>query len=189
MISSFQRHDISDKDWALLEPYLPGRPGLWGGVAHDNRRFLNAVFWILRTGAPWRDLPPGYGDWKNVHRRFCRWRNNGVWESLLERLIEEPGYEWLIINALKNHQDVCRTSLTPRYLWPWMRLICRSELLLQRLPRRIEGNGGSHCGNDGETSNLQQGSQQQHRSRPDETLKRDSEDSAVPEPPITVQLQ
>ena len=53
-----RRHAISDETWALHEPHLPGRPGGWGGIAHDNRRFINAVFWILRTGAPWRDLPP-----------------------------------------------------------------------------------------------------------------------------------
>jgi transposase len=72
------RHDISDHVWGLLEPWLPGRKGSWGGVAHDNRRFINAVFWILRTGAPWRDLPPAYGDWKNTHRRFCRWRDKSL---------------------------------------------------------------------------------------------------------------
>jgi transposase len=53
------------------------------------------VFWVLRTGAPWRDLPPDYGHWSNTHRRFIRWRNKGVWEKLLEILIEEPDYEWL----------------------------------------------------------------------------------------------
>ncbi|SEN96852.1 Putative transposase of IS4/5 family [Nitrosospira multiformis] len=46
---------------ALLEPHLPGRKGVWGGIAEDNPRFIGAVFWILRTGAPWRDLPPEYG--------------------------------------------------------------------------------------------------------------------------------
>jgi len=56
------RHDISDHHWALLEPHLPGRKGAWGRVAQDNRRFINAVMWIFRTGAPWRDLPPQYGD-------------------------------------------------------------------------------------------------------------------------------
>ncbi len=59
-----RRHDISDHIWSLLEPHLPGRKGAWGRVAYDNRLFINAVFWILRTGAPWRDLPPDYGDWK-----------------------------------------------------------------------------------------------------------------------------
>ena len=69
---AFRRHAISDKTGALLEPHLPGREGRWGGVAQDNRRFINGVFWILRTGAPWRDLPPEYGGWSNTHRRFIR---------------------------------------------------------------------------------------------------------------------
>ncbi|WP_340622187.1 IS5 family transposase [Xenorhabdus siamensis] len=94
-----RRHDISDHIWSLLEPHLPGRKGAWGRVAYDNRLFINAVFWILRTGAPWRDLPPDYGDWKNTHRRFCRWRDKGVWEGLLEELIFEPDFEWLMIDA------------------------------------------------------------------------------------------
>jgi len=70
-----------------------------GRPAFDNRRFLNGVFWILRTGAPWRDLPPDYGDWKNTHRRFCRWRDRGVWERLLAAVIDEPDLEWLMIDA------------------------------------------------------------------------------------------
>ena len=88
------RHDISDRVWKLLESHLPGRKGVWGGKARDNRLFINAIFWILRTGAPWRDLPPDYGDWKNTHRRFCRWRDKGIWEALLEKLVIEPDFEW-----------------------------------------------------------------------------------------------
>jgi transposase len=151
MIEAYRRHDLTDRTWELLEPHLPGREGAWGGVAQDNRRFINAVFWILRTGAPWRDLPPAYGDWKNTQRRFCRWRDKGVWEALLEQLIVEPDYEWLMIDAshIKVHphaagakggnQGMGRTKggSTPRYIWPWMRLVCRSEPLLQRLPVQI----------------------------------------------------
>ena len=96
---SHRRHAISDRTWELLEPHLPGREGVWGGIAKDNRLCINAVFWILRTGAPWRDLPPDLGDWKNVHRRFCRWRDKGIWEKLLETLMDEPDYEWLMIDA------------------------------------------------------------------------------------------
>ena len=99
MNSAHRRHDISNFIGELLEPYLPGQEGSWGGIAHDNRRFLNAVFWTLRTGAPWRDLPPDYGDWKNTHRRFCRWRDKGIWEALLEQLVDEPDFEWLMIDA------------------------------------------------------------------------------------------
>ena len=94
-----RRHDISDRVWEILEPLLPGGKGKTGRPAQDNRRFINAVFWILRTGAPWRDLPPDYGDWKNTHRRFCRWRDRNVWAGLLEAVMDDPDYEWLMLDA------------------------------------------------------------------------------------------
>ena len=56
-----RRHDISDQVWALLEPHLPGRAGAWGGVAKDNRLFINAVFWIMRTGACGATCRPTWG--------------------------------------------------------------------------------------------------------------------------------
>jgi transposase len=134
-----------------LKPHLPGRKGVWGGIAEDNRLFINAVFWILRTGAPWRDLPPDYGGWSNTHRHFIRWRDKGILEKLLAILIDELDYEWLTINASHckvhphaagakgGHQDMSCTQggSTPRYTWPWMRLACRSESLLHKVPRRI----------------------------------------------------
>ena len=61
-----RRHDIRDNMWNLIKDRLPGRKGVWGGVAHDNRRFINAVFWILRADSPWRDLPLECGGWKNL---------------------------------------------------------------------------------------------------------------------------
>ncbi len=99
MSASHRRHDLTDRVWDCLKPHLPGEQGKVGRPAFDNRRFLNAVFWILRTGAPWRDLPPDYGDWKNTHRRFCRWRDRGVWEKLLDQVIDDPDFEWLMIDA------------------------------------------------------------------------------------------
>ena len=99
MTEDHRRHDISDRAWELLEPHLPGRRGAWGRVARDNRQFINAVVWILHTGAPWRDLPPEYGDWKNTHRRFCRWRDKGIWEKLFKLFIQDPDFEWLMIDA------------------------------------------------------------------------------------------
>ena len=151
MEAAHRRHDISDKTWQLLEPHLPGRKGTWGGNARDNRQFINAVFWILRSGAPWRDLPPDYGDWKNTHRHFCRWRDRGAWESLLNLLVDEPDYEWLMIDAshIKVHQHATgarggnqamgrtKGGSTARYIWPWMRMVCRSECLLQKVPLLI----------------------------------------------------
>ena len=57
------RHAISDADWARIKDLLPGQPGQHGGVAKDNRLFVDAVLWIARTGAPWRDLPERFGNW------------------------------------------------------------------------------------------------------------------------------
>jgi transposase len=62
-MNAHRRHDLSDQTWALLEPYLPERAGAWGSNVRVNRLFINAVLWILRTSAPWRDLPPDYGSW------------------------------------------------------------------------------------------------------------------------------
>ncbi len=103
-----RRHDISDRVWEILEPLLPGGKGKTGRPAQDNRRFINAVFWILRTGAPWRDLPPDYGDWKNTHRRFCRWRDRNVWAGLLEAVMDDPDYEWDRGRILPTYLRLCR---------------------------------------------------------------------------------
>ena len=146
-----QRHGISDAVWSLLEPHLPGQRGQWGGIAQDNRRFINGVFWILRTGAPWRDLPPFYGKWGTVYQRFRRWRDKGIWEKLLEILVDEPDFEWLMIDAshCKVHphaagarggnQNMSRTKggSIPRFTLPWMQMVCRSEYLSQRVPELI----------------------------------------------------
>ena len=107
MIAPHRRHDISDQVWELLEPHLPGGPGKKGRPGRDNQLFLNAVFWNLRTEAPWRDLPPDLGDWKNTHSRFCRWWERGVWKDLLDTVIDDPGFEWLMIDSshIKLHPD------------------------------------------------------------------------------------
>ncbi len=116
MTAAHRRHDMTDDVWERLRPHLPGEEGQRGRPAHDNRQFIDAVCRILRTGAPphqvrgrlWRDLPPDYGDWKNTHRPprssrgakgFCRRRDRGVWAGLLEAVIEDPDFEWLMIDA------------------------------------------------------------------------------------------
>jgi transposase len=146
-----QRHDISDTIWNLLSPLLPGQEGQWGGIAEDNRMFLNGVFWVLRAGAPWRDMPPVYGNWNTVYQRFRRWRIKRVWEKILEVLIDEPDMEWLMIDAshckvhphavgaVGGNQDMERTKggSTPRFTLPWIQMVCQSELLSQKAPLLI----------------------------------------------------
>ena len=152
MSTEIHRHDLTDEMWEVLEKQLPKQKGEWGGNnANDNRTFINGVFWILRTGAPWRDLPSDYGNWNSIAKRFRRWVENGIWEAILENIVDDPDYEWLMIDAshIKVHpsaagavggnQDMGRTKggSTPRYIWPWMRMVCRSEYLLHRVPSMI----------------------------------------------------
>jgi|GEM_PF-384234 len=165
MMEQHHQYAITDEVWELIEPHLPGQPGQRGGVAEDNRTFINAVFWILRTGAPWRDLPPEYGKWGSVHQRFRRWRDAGRWEKLLEILLERPEYFWLVKNAepmpyfcmtsgvteaAAEQEDAAgETAEEPpkkirakrvtavKYPWPWIRLICCSEFLLRQIPQLL----------------------------------------------------
>ena len=66
-----RRHEVSDADWERIKDLLPGRPGQHGGIAEDNRRFVNAVLYVAKTGVPWRDLPERYGNWNSQWRRFA----------------------------------------------------------------------------------------------------------------------
>ena len=79
------RHDLTDEQWGLLEPLLPTNNGA-GRPWVDHRQFLNGMLWILRTGAPWRDLPERYGKLRSVHARFTRWRRDGTWDRMVASL-------------------------------------------------------------------------------------------------------
>lgn len=87
------RFDLTDKEWAVIEPLLPNKPR--GVPRVDDRRVLNGIFWVLRTGAPWEDMPPRYGPRTTVYNRFNRWRKAGVWKRIREHLqmdIEDDMY-------------------------------------------------------------------------------------------------
>ena len=98
-MSDLHRHDLSDEQWLVLKPHLPGSKGNRGRRGYNNRLFVNAVLWRLRTGAPWRDLPPSYGHRNTVWRRFGTWRERGVWQKLLTIVSADPDLEWLMIDA------------------------------------------------------------------------------------------
>lgn len=81
------RQTLTDGQFALLAPLLPAeRPPRRGRPFLPHRRVLEGIFWILRTGAPWRDLPTEFGNWSGVYERFRRWRRNGLWQKILDLL-------------------------------------------------------------------------------------------------------
>ena len=100
------RFELRDDQWERIKNILPGQEGHVGVTARNNRLFLNAVFWIVRTGTPWRDLPKCYGNWKTVYNRFSRWAKNGVWQDIFDKLGEDADMEWLLIDStiVRAHQ-------------------------------------------------------------------------------------
>lgn len=82
------RGDLRDEEWALIGALLPAERGRKSRPAQDNRRFLNGMLYVLRVGCPWRDMHERYGKWNSVYVRFRRWAEQGVWDALLETLVE-----------------------------------------------------------------------------------------------------
>ena len=82
---------LTDDEWAFFEPFVIESGPLRGRPPRNHRRTLDAVFWIARTGAPWRDLPEELGNWNSVHRQYRRWTASGLWDLMLEALAEGGG--------------------------------------------------------------------------------------------------
>jgi transposase len=81
------RYDLTDEEWVVLEPLLPcERSGRAGNPYRCHRQVMNGIFWILRSGAPWRDLPERYGPWTTVYDRFRRWSQSGQFQKMLDAL-------------------------------------------------------------------------------------------------------
>jgi len=83
-----RRHELADEQWDAIKDLIPGKPGDPGRSGDDNRRFVNAVLFVLKTGIPWDDLPARYGKPNSVWKRFDRWCAKGVWEEVFQAISE-----------------------------------------------------------------------------------------------------
>jgi putative transposase len=92
------RRILRTEQWNRIKDILPGKV-TDRGVTADNRLFLDAVLWLLRSGAPWRDLPPEFGRWHSVYMRFSRWEKHGVWERVLAAAQEDPDLKALFMDS------------------------------------------------------------------------------------------
>ena len=112
-----ERTLLRNDQWEHIADLLPGKAGDRGVTAKDNRLFIEAVLWIARTGAPWRDLPAQFGRWHSVYMRFSRWSKHGVWERLMAVLSDDPDLEELFIDAtiVRAHQHAAGAQKKPAH--------------------------------------------------------------------------
>lgn len=128
------RHELTEEQWQRIRDLLPPEQGRPGRRPQPNRGMVNAILWVLRSGAPWRDLPERYPKWKSVHTRFLRWSRRGVWKQVLDALAADLDDELAIIDAsiVRVHQDAAggkKTAVSrsadhaevhqPRYMLSW----------------------------------------------------------------------
>ncbi len=102
-----KRYELSERQWQRIAELLPGKAGDPGRTGADNRRFVNGVVWVLRSGARWHDLPERYGKWKTAHKRFTRWASAGVWEGIFAALTSDLDNEYLMLDStlVRAHQQ------------------------------------------------------------------------------------
>jgi len=99
------RYDLTDFEWCVIEPLLPNKPR--GVPRVDDRRVLNGIFWVLRSGAPWRDLPERYGPRTTCYNRFNRWRKAGVWDRLMDGITaaHDGAIQMIDSTSIRAHQQ------------------------------------------------------------------------------------
>ena len=112
------RYELSDYEWTAIKPMLPNKPR---GVRRVNdRRVLNGIFWVLRSGAPWRDLPEVYGPRTTCYNRFVRWRRAGVWDQIMDALAAGHDAAVQMIDtsacACISTEPVSRTTITKTWV-------------------------------------------------------------------------
>jgi transposase len=104
------RYELSDSEWSAIRVMLPNKPR--GVPRVDDRRVLNGIFWVLRSGAPWRDLPEVYGPRTTCYNRFVRWRRAGIWTSIMNALAaaHDGAVKMIDTSMVRVHQHAASIS-------------------------------------------------------------------------------
>jgi transposase len=116
------RGDLTNEQWEKLQPFLPAERPHTGRPAQDHRTIVNGILWVLRTGAPWRDMPERYGKWSTIYSRFRRWKQAGIWDKLfseIQSLAEQRNeVDWEIHfvdgSIVRVHQHAAGQKKAPR---------------------------------------------------------------------------
>ncbi len=109
---------MSNKEWAFFKPFVTVRGPKRGRPAGNHRLVLDGVFWIARTGAPWRDLPDHFGNWNSVYQQFRRWSVSGLWDTMLEALnatgAAQSSVQMIDSTIVRAHQHAAGAKGGPR---------------------------------------------------------------------------
>jgi transposase len=122
-----RRHEITDEQWERIAQQLPAQKPRVGRPSRDHRQIVNGIVWILRTGAPWRDLPERYGKWMTVYSRFQPWRKAGIWEQvwagLQQQAAQSGNVDWVIhlldSSSIRVHQHAAGAKKARPTSKPW----------------------------------------------------------------------
>jgi transposase len=97
---------LREDQWERMSRQVIGDERTRGSSGRDNRMFVEAVLWIVRTGSPWRDLPDVFGSWNSVFRRFSGWSAKGIWHGVFAAMADDGDFEYLIVDStiVRAHQ-------------------------------------------------------------------------------------
>ncbi len=104
------RHDLNEFEWTVIQPLLPNKPR--GVPRVDDRKVLNGIFWRLRTGAPWADIPRRYGPYTTCYNRFVRWRKAGIWDKIMDAISEayDGDIQMIDSSSIRVHQHAANVK-------------------------------------------------------------------------------
>lgn len=114
-----KKYTLTDTQWAAIEHLCQGKKADPGRTASDNRLFIEAVLWIIRTGHSWRHLPQEYGNWNSIFQRYRRWVKGDVFTRIFEELNRDPDCDYILTDGISiryRHQEGLRKSLRIRPL-------------------------------------------------------------------------
>jgi transposase len=125
------RYELSEAEWRVIQPLLPNKTR--GVPRVDDRRVLNGIFWVLRSGAPWRDLPDRYGPCTTCYNRFRRWTRAGVWDRLMDGLAKASGGKLRMIDGTSvrvHHSAATLKKATRIVAWDAAGAVLRRKSML-----------------------------------------------------------